>query len=275
MTSPGGRVIVITGSTRGIGRGLAEAFLARDCKVVVCGRRQEDVESVVAALAENAPGQVVGQACDVTSAAQLEALWDLAVDRFGRVDLWVNNAGSAAPQRDFLTQDLSTIERVVSVNLTGMMLASHIAASRMQAQGHGALYNMEGFGSDGARQNGMALYGATKRALRYFTRSLADELRSSPVQICLLSPGVVVTELLLWSFREGNAANFTRQRWLFEIIADPPEVACAGMADMLLANRRSHVRLAWMTVPKAIWRALQPRYHRRRLFAGLFPEERG
>src|SRR5262245_19540984 len=83
-------VIVITGSTRGIGYGLAEAFLTRGCRVMICGRSSPLVESAIERLTKS--GNAAGRVCNVSDASDLQALWDDAVSRFGRVDVWINNA---------------------------------------------------------------------------------------------------------------------------------------------------------------------------------------
>jgi NAD(P)-dependent dehydrogenase (short-subunit alcohol dehydrogenase family) len=86
--------VVITGSTQGIGRGLAAEFGRRGDNVVIAGRDGERVAETVAAL-NDGPGRAVGQPCDVSQVEQVQALWDLAVKTFGQVDIWINNAGLA------------------------------------------------------------------------------------------------------------------------------------------------------------------------------------
>jgi NAD(P)-dependent dehydrogenase (short-subunit alcohol dehydrogenase family) len=270
MSAERQRSIVITGATKGIGHGLANAFLSRGCAVTLCGRDPTAVEQTVADLgAAHAPERVAGRACDVAVHADVAALWDLAERRFGRVDVWINNAGTSNPQKSFAELAPSQIDAVVRANLVGTMNGAHVALAGMRRQGKGALYNMEGYGSDGSRARGMSVYGSTKVAVRYLTRSLAAEMRGTGVQVCALSPGVVVTELLVSVYAEGDPDLWKRQRWLFKFIADPVEVVCPWLADAVLANRRTDARLAWMTIPKAIGRFFLPRYHRRDLFPSM------
>ncbi|RYE85490.1 MAG: SDR family oxidoreductase, partial [Myxococcales bacterium] len=267
-----GPVVVITGGTKGIGLGLARALLGRGARVVIAARGRASVEEACAGLADAAaPGRVAGFPCDVSRHEDVQALWEQSVARFGRVDIWVNNAGTTNVQLDFVDLDPGDLAAVVATNLTGVAHGTHVAARGMRAQGHGAIYNMEGFGSDGSRQPGMALYGSTKAALRYLTQSVAAEMARTPVLVCRLSPGVVVTELLVKVYREGDPAKWRRARWLFRFIADPVEPVAAWLADAVLRNRRTGVRLAYMTVPRAIGRVFLPRYHRRDLFAGQLP----
>ena len=259
--------IVVTGGTKGIGLGMADAFLARGCQVTICSRGEDAVANAVRTLADkHGPERIAGRAVDVAVHAEVEALWDLAVQRFGRVDAWINNAGTSNPQRPLAEQAPETIAAVAKTNLLGTMNGSAVALRGMLKQGGGAIYNMEGYGSDGERMVGMALYGSTKYAIRYFTKSLVDETRGGPVLVALLSPGVVVTDLLTSVYEQGDAERWRFARWLFKFIADPVEVVSPWLAGAVLANRKTGVRLAWMTVPRAALRFFNPRYHRRELF---------
>jgi NAD(P)-dependent dehydrogenase (short-subunit alcohol dehydrogenase family) len=262
-----GASIVVTGGTKGIGLGMADAFLARGCKVTIGSRGEEATARALRSLGDkHGPDRVAGRAVDVSEYSQLQALWDLAAERFGRVDVWINNAGTSNPQIPLSEQTPETIAAVAKTNLLGTMNGSSVALRGMRKQGGGALYNMEGYGSDGEKMVGMALYGSTKYAIRYFTRSIVLETRDSPVLVALLSPGVVVTDLLTSVYEQGNAERWRFARWLFKFIADPVEVVSPWLADAVLANDRHGVRLAWMTIPRAVLRFFNPRYHRRELF---------
>ncbi|MFK7986946.1 MAG: SDR family oxidoreductase [Sandaracinaceae bacterium] len=257
--------VVVTGGTRGFGFGLVEAFVARGCRVTLCGRSERSVQAALSRL----PAGVCGVVADVQRYADVVQLYDAAVAEHGPVDLFINNAGTSNAQQDFVDLTPESIDRVVGVNLLGTMHGCRVALERMREAGRGHVFLMEGFGSDGRVQPGMAPYGATKRAIRYLTRALVRETKGGPVKVSRLSPGIVVTDLLLDVYRHGDPANFARQRWLFEVIADPVEPVARWMADRILAGPRHGAFVAWMTVPKAALRFLQPRYHRRRLFAAL------
>ena len=160
------KVIVITGSTRGIGLGLAEAFLQRGCAVAISGRRGDSTSEAVRRLASKYdPSRVGGVACDVTDPSQLVGLWAAATDQFGQVDIWVNNAGSAGEMAMIWERPASEVQSVIDTNLVGTILGAQVAMRGMLAQGHGAIYNMEGMGSDGRKLTGLSLYGTTKYAV--------------------------------------------------------------------------------------------------------------
>ena len=156
------KTVVVTGSSRGIGFGLARSFVERGCNVVVSGRSQEALDRAVAQLSSGGSGSsrgaVFGAPCDVTRREQVEALWSAAANRFGKVDVWINNAGSSHAPVPFWKLAPAKIDEVLESNLHGMMNGCFVAMRGMQAQGSGHIYNMEGFGSDGATQVGMAIY---------------------------------------------------------------------------------------------------------------------
>ncbi|MDE0238569.1 MAG: SDR family NAD(P)-dependent oxidoreductase, partial [bacterium] len=112
--------IVITGSTRGIGNGLAREFLKRRCQVAVSGRSANQVDEVVAELGQYyGDSKVCGAACDITDPEQLQGLWDRAADAFGGVDMWINNAGISITRQPLWEQQDDDLAALVNTNLTG------------------------------------------------------------------------------------------------------------------------------------------------------------
>jgi short-subunit dehydrogenase len=262
------KTVVITGSTRGIGRGLADAFLARGCQVVVSGRATADVDRVVRELQSRYPGRVAGRACDITDAAQIEALWTHARERFQRVDIWINNAGMSIRRGPLHEARPADIEAIVSINLTGALLANRIVIAGMLAQGQGQVWNMEGFGSNGATQPGMAAYGATKRAIHYLNKALQKELKGTAVQVCTLSPGIVVTDLLVGDYDQTSEA-WARAKKIFNILGDTVETVTPWLAERVLASNKPGARVAWLTTGKAFVRFLTAGFNKRDLFVPL------
>lgn len=260
------KTVVITGSTRGIGRGLADAFLARGCNVVVSGRGAQAVAKVVAALGARHPGRVAGAACDVTRAADLQALWDLGAATFGRVDVWINNAGISIHRGPLHEARPADLEAIVATNLTGVLLANRIAIAAMLKQGGGQVWNMEGFGSNGMTQPGMAPYGATKRAIRYLNAALQKELKGTPVHVCTLSPGIVVTDLLTGDYDLKSEA-WAKARKVLNILGDTVETVTPWLADGVLAADKPGATVAWLTNRKAFWRFATAGFNKRDLFA--------
>jgi NAD(P)-dependent dehydrogenase (short-subunit alcohol dehydrogenase family) len=259
------RVIVITGSTRGIGYGLADAFLQDDCAVVVNGRSREGVARAVDALAaRHDPARLLGQPGDVTDPAQVQTLWDAAHTHFGRVDIWINNAGIENRREPLWELSAADVEAVVDANLLGTIYGCQTAIRGMLAQGDGHIYNMEGFGSAGRMQVGLTPYGATKYAVTYLTKSLVQETAELPVRISLLNPGMVLTDMLLENIPPEREAHAKR---IFNILADRVETVAPWLAQRILQNEESGAHIAWLTTPKIIGRFLLARIRRRDLFA--------
>lgn len=259
--------IVITGSTRGIGYGLADSFLALGCGVAISGRTPAGVEQAVARLASKyGPDRILGQPCDVTRREQVQALWDAAQARFGVIDIWINNAGTAHPQLDFWDCSPEQIQAVVNTNVIGAMYGAQVALRGMLDQGFGSFYNMEGLGSDGSRVEGLTLYGTTKYGLRYLTDALVQETRGTPIRVGALRPGMILTEMVTGQYGERPEEEWEAAKRIFNILADRVETVTPWLAQKVLANDRTGVRISWLTRWKVMGRFLAAPFRKRDLF---------
>jgi NAD(P)-dependent dehydrogenase (short-subunit alcohol dehydrogenase family) len=263
------KVVVITGSTRGIGKGLAENFLAKGCQVVISGRRQDAVDAVVEELAATYGAvNVAGKACEVTDPEQLQGLWDAAESRFSRIDVWINNAGISIPRKNLADASAAEVVDIVNVNLSGILLANSVALRGMQKQGSGQIWNMEGFGSGGQVQPGMAAYGATKRGVNYLNKALQKEVAGTGVQVCTLSPGIVVTDLLVGDY-DLSSPEWQKSKKIFNILGDKVETVTPFLVDGILKANKSGAKVAWLTGGKAFARFMTAGFKKRDLFADL------
>jgi NAD(P)-dependent dehydrogenase (short-subunit alcohol dehydrogenase family) len=260
------KVVVITGSTRGIGLGLAQEFLARGCRVVISGRSNESVDRALSQLRANAGDRLVGIPCDVTNYEQLQALWDGAKAAFGRVDIWINNAAAMSVMRPIVEQDPKAFQHLIQTNLIGVFNASQIVLKGMGEQGFGHLYNMEGSGSDGRVTVGMTPYGTSKAALTFFTKSLIKEMKDSPVKVSFLSPGIVITDM--WTdLYAGQPERWERSKRFLNILADKVETVTPWLAEKVLANERGGAKIAWLTTPKILGRFVTLPFNKRQVIA--------
>ena len=142
--------IVITGSTKGIGLGMAREFLKRAHDVVISSRSAAAVDSVTEQLRTEFPDRrVAGFACDVADYAAVEALWQDSLEALGSVDIWVNNAGRDGLKMPFFALPVDDYMQTVNTNVVGLLNCNRIVIPGMYQQGGGAIFNMEGFGSNG------------------------------------------------------------------------------------------------------------------------------
>jgi NAD(P)-dependent dehydrogenase (short-subunit alcohol dehydrogenase family) len=272
MSAEPTKVAVVTGSTRGIGLGLASELAARGCRVVLSGRDQQVVDRVVADLgARHGQERVTGKACDVTDADQVQALWDAAVATFGRVDVWVSNAGVSHRRAPLHELDSDEVTQVVATNLLGALHGARVALRGMVAQAGGQLWNVEGYGSDGMTTPGIAVYGATKRAVKYLAKALAKEAKGTGVQVCTLSPGIVATDLLARDY-DGQPEQWEKAKKVFNILGDEVGTVAPFLADGVLGTDRNGGRVAWLTKRKALARFATAPFRRREL---ALPEPAG
>ena len=256
--------IVITGSTRGIGLGMAKEFLQRGHRVVISGRSDENLNEAITTLKPfGKEDSVHGIACNVSSAKEVQSLWDQAQEKFGTIDIWINNAGivnSKAPIEDVPLDDLPN---VVNTNLLGVMYGSRVAIAGMRKQGSGHIYNFEGFGSDGMTMAGMGVYGSTKRAVTYLTKSLGKELKDTSVTISTINPGIVYTDLGLAEARKVPADRRARALRIFNTFGDKVEDVSPNLVSRILSNRKGNTSITWMTKPKMLWRMIRSLFVKR------------
>lgn len=267
------RSIVITGSTRGIGRGLALEFLKRGHNVCISGQSQISVDKALTALqplAESGGGTIIGTPCRIDDREQVQALWDAAKSVFGHVDIWINNAGISNTKLPFEKARFGDIDQVIATNVTGVMTGTRIALAEMTAQGSGCIYNIEGFGSDGRTAPGLIIYGTSKSAVTYFTKALIRETAGGAVRVGFISPGIVVTHLLLRDRNTMGPAAWAKAKRTYNILADRVETVTPWLADRVLADTAHGTRIAWLTKGRILGRLLAAMFGKKRdLFADL------
>lgn len=189
-----GKTAVITGGTRGLGFGIARAFALEGASVVIGSRSQRSVDEAVR-LIQSEGGRAAGLAVDVADLSSVEALAALALSTFGRLDIWVNNAGTAGPYGPTLDFTPQAFRQVVETNILGVYYGSRTALQHFTAQGAGKLINVLGHGYNRPVPFQNA-YGSSKAWVRSFTKALADETKGSGVGVFAFNPGMVLTELL-------------------------------------------------------------------------------
>lgn len=257
------KTAVITGGTRGIGAALVRAFLASGWNVAYSGTSRETIEKSFELLRGKFPeDRYAAFPCEVSSEADLVSLWEGAVSTFGSVDIWVNNAGTTSDQTPFHELPTDAFTRIIDTNIKGLMLAAHVAYNRMLQQGHGAIYNMEGLGSDGRRITGLTPYGTSKRAVRYFTDAFAAEVKNGPVIVGTISPGMVLTDLTLNQVRKDPEKNKQLIR-IYNILANEADTVAPWLVRRMIENTRHGAKISWLNNWKVLKRFLGAPFSKR------------
>jgi NAD(P)-dependent dehydrogenase (short-subunit alcohol dehydrogenase family) len=261
MTNARAGVVVITGSTKGLGRALAEAYVARGRTVVVSGRTRTAVQAAVSDLG---PTRAIGVPCDVRDVAAVRALWATTEQDVGPIDVWINNAGVTTREDDFWRVDIDEHRRVVETNLLGVMHASHTALGSFCERGRGRLWNVEGLGSDGRAMRGSGPYAASKAGVTMLSKILAKEARGTGVLVGTVRPGILATDLIT---DESLAAH----RRFLTAVADRPERVAPWLVERMERSTRNGDTITWLTTPRLIARLCAAPFSRRDPFADRRP----
>jgi len=195
-----GQVAVVTGSTRGLGRAIAQGLSRAGASVVITSRKQDRCNSVAAEIEEATGGTVIGVACHAGDWDAVPAFIEQVVAAYGRIDVLVNNAGINPTFQSVSTVELDLWRKIFSVNLEGALRMGQCVAPVMRDGGGGSIVNvgsMEGYASTPIS----VAYGASKAALRHLTVSMANEWAPWGVRVNLLIPGPFATEMIT-SFEE-------------------------------------------------------------------------
>jgi NAD(P)-dependent dehydrogenase (short-subunit alcohol dehydrogenase family) len=257
------KTAVITGGTRGIGAGLVKNFLKIGWNVSYTGTSDSSVERSLSLLSANYRNDSFrALKCEVVAEKDLMNLWNSTIEAFGRVDIWVNNAGTASEQIPFHKIPVEVFMKIIDTNLKGLMLATHIAYNQMTGQGFGAIYNMEGLGSDGRTISGLIPYGTSKRAVRYFTEGFAKEVKDGPVIVGSISPGMVLTDLLLEPLRK-NPPNKKQMIRIYNLLANDVDTVTPFLVNKMTENKKNGAKIAWLTSGKVMMKFLMAPFSKR------------
>jgi len=223
MSIPG-KVVVVTGASMGIGEAIVQRFLREHASVVLTSRDRARVEA--ARERAGVPGRTLALVCDVTVRAQIEALLASAIERFGRVDVWVNNAGFGLVD-SVEHMDMAACRRMFDTNLFGAIECMQVVSPLLKQQRSGAIINVSSIAGLISVPY-MAAYGATKHALNCIGRAARLELAPYGVHVNTVCPGYVQTDFNIHAVR--------------------------GVESMRVAGNRRH-GVTSERVANAVWRA--------------------
>jgi NAD(P)-dependent dehydrogenase (short-subunit alcohol dehydrogenase family) len=189
-----GKVAIVTGGSKGIGRATALGLIEEGASVLACARGKEALEETVKLAGNKGEGRIVGMRADLTKGEDIKAVVARCVEAFGRVDLLVNNAGSARPGEFLKLTDDAWLDDW-TLKFFGYVRMAREVLPHMQQQGRGVVINIIGTGA--LRPTGSYMIGgAANAALNHFTKALADEGAKHGVRVVGINPGPILTERL-------------------------------------------------------------------------------
>jgi dehydrogenase/reductase SDR family protein 4 len=223
MSQLQGKVAIVTGGSRGIGKATADVFAREGATVVICGRKQNALDEVAAEL-HGRKGRVVPVACHVGRLEELERLVDSTTRDFGKIDILVNNAGTNIAQGPALEMDDGQFDKMVEINLKSAYRLIRLVAPLMSERRSGSIVNIASIA--GVRpQFQSLLYSMTKAALIMMTQSYALELGPSGVRVNAIAPGLVQTVLSEYYWKDEKRFQELMSRQPIRHLGQPSEIA--------------------------------------------------
>ena len=263
------KTVVITGSARGLGLCMSKFFREYDYNVVISDLKEENLIKAKESLEKiKSKGSIEYKVCNVSKMDDLRELMKFSIEKFDSVDIWINNAGVNQPQKPIWELNESEINTIIDVDLKGTIYGSKVAMEEMSKNHKGAIYNIEGYGSNDAHMLGLNMYGTSKRAVTYFTESLAQEadLEDTGVIVGKLSPGIMITEFTTHSLVDDSIELSEKTKKVYNILGDTPETVGKYLVDNMIKNKKNNVKINWLTNRKAFVRFLTAGFSKRDFF---------
>jgi len=274
---------LITGSSQGLGKAIAEQFIREGANVVLCARSEKELLATREELAKLAPAQkVLAKTCDVSNEAQVNELVSFAVRELGSLQALVLNAGIYGPMGPTESVDLAEWRRAIDINLFGVLLPCRALIPHFKQAGRGKIVILSGGGATNPLPN-ISSYAASKAAVVRLMETLAEELRASHVDVNAIAPGALATRLVDEVLAAGpekvGAAFFEKNKQWKEKGATPLHLG-AGLAVYLASPESDGITGKLLSAQWDPWAKLHE--HREELAKSdiyclrrIVPEDRG
>ena len=235
-----GKICVVTGSTKGIGKGIAEALAENGGTVVICSRKQNECDAVAAEIREKYGVDAIGVSADITKTEAIENLFNTVMEKYGRVDVLVNNAGIMDDMSPIGDVEDERYERVMKTNVYGPMCAMRKAVDVFTKQeSGGTIINIASVG--GMRSVAGAVYCASKAALISMTKNTAFMYAPQGIRCNAIAPGGIETEIST-SMGMPNMNGYGRVQTVLAAAPKPgPAQSIANAALFLASDESSYV----------------------------------
>lgn len=264
------KTVVITGSARGLGLEMAKVFRENNFNVVISDLSEKKLLYAKQVLEKiSSQAKVLTKVCDVTKISDVKNLIETSKNEFNIIDIWINNAGVNQPEKAIWELSFKEIELVLDVDLKGTVISSKLIMEEMIKQKHGAIYNIEGYGSNDAKMLGLSIYGTSKRAITYFTEALAKEASEMNTNVIVgkLSPGIMITDFITNALGDKEKIKLKEKtKKVYNILGDYPDVVACFLVNKMLSNTKNNVKFEWLTTKKAAWRFITACFNKRSFF---------
>jgi len=226
-----GKVALVTGASRGIGRAIAEVFAREGATVAICGRKPEALEEVARAIGP----AVVPIVCHVGRSEQIQSMVAQVTQELGRIDILVNNAGTNVAQAPCLEIDEGMFDKMVEINVKSAFRLTQLVAPGMCERGSGSIINISSISGVRPQFEGL-LYSMTKAALIMMTQSYALELGPKGVRVNAIAPGLIETALSAYYWQDEARREKRMAEQPIRHLGQPAEIAEVAL---LLASDQS------------------------------------
>ena len=243
-----GKIAIVTGSSRGIGKAVAMCFAKEGAKVVVAARTEEEGGRLPGTIHKTvdeiqaAGGEAIAVRIDVTDERSVEAMVRRTIEEFNRIDVLVNNAGISIPRSNIVDVPLRRWDLILRVNVTGPFLCAKVVLPKMMEQRSGSIINISS-GLASSRNPGGVPYAMTKAALDRFTFGLAEEVREYNIAVNALTPGTIKTEGVVYMQTTDDWSG-----WRPPEVVGPPAIFLATQDAKSFTGRLVHTpefRITW------------------------------
>lgn len=259
------KTVVITGSARGFGFEMLKVFRENSFNVVVCDIK--NVEEAKAKLLKiNNKSEVIGIEADISKESDVDKMLKIITNKFGNIDIFINNASINQPDKYFWNLKEREISKLIDVDLKGTLLCTNKVIRVMLKKGSGAIYNVEGFGSNDSIIPKLTLYGTSKRAVTYFSESISKELEKKDIIVGRLSPGIMITDFLVDSLGEDKNELDDKTKKVYNMLGDYPDVIAKYMVPKIINNKKNNVRIEWLTKKKVFSKIIKFKFKKNNYF---------
>lgn len=196
-----GKVVVVTGASRGIGLELARNLISQKAKIAICGRKQENIDAALAKL--DAGDNALAIKAHIARQEDVDTLFDTTIDKFGRLDVLINNVGMNLLTASTIETELPMWQKIIDTNLMGTFICSRRAGQIMKGQKKGKIVSISSIAGRKAAP-GMGIYGIAKAGIEMLTKVLASELAPFNIQVNAVAPSMVRTDFSkpFWSNKD-------------------------------------------------------------------------